>query len=54
MTRRAVLEKMARAIEPETFKLPRINLYKQDYDRAYQKAEAALAAAPLIAITEQS
>lgn len=37
-----VLEKVARSIEPETFLLPRINLYKANYDRAFAKARAAI------------
>jgi hypothetical protein len=37
----AKIEAMARAIEPETFSLPRINLYAANYERAYAKARAA-------------
>lgn len=39
-----LIEAMARAIEPETFELPRIQLYAQDYMLAYEKARAALQA----------
>lgn len=39
-----MIERVARAIDPETFNLPRINLYRSDYERAYAKARAALQA----------
>ncbi len=38
------VQEVARAIEPETFELPSINLYRQDYDRAYARARRAIAA----------
>lgn len=38
------LEKVARAIAPETFLLPRINLNKAAYERAFQRARDAIAA----------
>lgn len=37
-------EAIAKAVEPETFSLPRVNLWRRDYDRAYAKADAAIAA----------
>lgn len=40
----ARLERVARAIFPEVFRKPRINLYRDDYERAYGKARAAIAA----------
>ena len=36
-------EGLARVIDPEVFKLPRVNLYKADYERAYARADAVLA-----------
>jgi hypothetical protein len=38
------IERVARAIAPEVFRKPRINLYRDDYERAYAKAQAAIAA----------
>ncbi|PWC54630.1 hypothetical protein [Azospirillum sp. TSO22-1] len=38
------VEAVARALEPETFLLPRLNLYKADYDRDYAAAERAITA----------
>ena len=38
------VEEVARAIEPETFELPRINLYREAYDRAHERARRAIAA----------
>lgn len=40
----ARLERVARAISPDVFLKPRINLYRDDYERAYAKARAAIAA----------
>jgi hypothetical protein len=39
----ALVERVARAIEPETFLLPRINLNKAVYERAFKWARSALA-----------
>jgi hypothetical protein len=39
-----ILERVARAIEPSTFELPRLELYKADYDRAFMRARAAIEA----------
>jgi hypothetical protein len=38
------VERVARAIAPEVFACPRINLNKAAYDLAYQRATAAIAA----------
>jgi hypothetical protein len=43
MSEQSMRERIARAIEPETFLLPHIRLYQADYDRAYAKADAVLA-----------
>ena len=37
-------ERVARSIAPEVFARPRINLFKRDYDKAYERADAAIAA----------
>lgn len=42
--RQAIVEVMARAMAPDVFRQPRVNLYKPAYDNAYAAAEAALAA----------
>ena len=39
-----LIEAVARGIEPETFDLPRINLNKPVFERAYRRAQAALTA----------
>jgi len=39
-----LVEAVAGALEPGTFARPKINLFKADYDAAYGKARAALAA----------
>ena len=38
------LESIARAIEPGVFRKPKITLYRDDYDRAYEKARIAITA----------
>ena len=40
----AMVEAVARAIDPEVFTLPKLNLYRPRYDDAFAKARAALAA----------
>jgi hypothetical protein len=38
------VERVARAIQPDVFSLPRIKLYREEYDRAFRLARAAIAA----------
>ncbi len=40
----SLIERVAMALEPETFRLPKINLHKRDYERAYASARAAIEA----------
>lgn len=55
----SMVEAVARAIEPETFEKPRINLYGDLYERAFARARraieavAALSAAPASAQMEE-
>lgn len=44
-----IRDEIAKIIDPETFARPRINLYKSDYERAYAKADAIIAALALFA-----
>jgi hypothetical protein len=39
-----LVEHVARAMCPGTFKLPRINLYRHDYREAFEHAEIAIRA----------